>query len=70
MMKLGIYENHIWELWGEELYERRSVQLWTQLLRLRKESLEKIQALTDFHIFVKFCLLLCFKGNIWAKFIR
>lgn len=30
----------------------------------------KIQALTDFHIFVKFCLLLCFKGNIWAKFIR
>ena len=20
MMKLWIYENHIWELWGEELY--------------------------------------------------
>ena len=29
----------------------------------------KIQALTDFHIFIQFCLLLCFKGNIWAKFI-
>jgi len=32
----------------------------------------KIQAFMDFHIklFIKFCLLLCFKGNIWAKFIR
>ena len=48
IMKLYIYENHIWELRGEELYERRSSQLWRQLLQLRKESLKKIQACTGF----------------------
>ena len=30
------------------LYERRSSQLYTQLLQLRKESLKKIQACTGF----------------------
>ena len=39
-LKLSIHENHIW-LGSEELYEWRSLQLYTQLLRLRKESLKK-----------------------------
>ena len=34
-----------------------------------ERKLEKIQLLQIF-IFIQFCLLLCFKGNIWAKFIR
>ena len=38
----GIYENHICEPRSEEgLYEGRSSQLYTQLLRLRKDSLKK-----------------------------
>ena len=41
MMKLWIYENHIWELQSEELFEERSSQLYTQLMQLRKESLKK-----------------------------
>ena len=41
MMKLWIYENHIWELQSEELFEGRSSQLYTQLMQLRKESLKK-----------------------------
>ena len=40
ILKLWIYENHIWELQGEELYERRSSQLWTQLLQLQKKALK------------------------------
>ena len=32
MMKLYIYENHICELRGEELFEGRSSQLYTQLM--------------------------------------
>ena len=31
---------------GLVLYERRSSQLWTELLQLRNESLKKIQACT------------------------
>ena len=31
MMKLWIYENHICELHSEELFEGRSLQLYTQL---------------------------------------
>ena len=31
MMKLWIYENHIWGLQSEELFEGRSSQLYTQL---------------------------------------
>ena len=27
MMKLWIYENHIWELWGEELYN-----IWEKII--------------------------------------
>ena len=48
MMKLWIYENHICELWSEQLYEWRSSHLYTQLLHLRKESLKKIQACMGF----------------------
>ena len=33
-----MYENHICELRGEELFEGRSSQLYTQLMQLRKES--------------------------------
>ena len=46
----GIYENHISELRIEEkLYEGRSSQLYTQLLQLRKDSLQKKnQACTGF----------------------
>ena len=44
-LKSWIYENHICELWGEELYEGRSSQLYTQLLQLGKESLNLFQAL-------------------------
>ena len=40
-LKLGKYENHIWELRDEELFQRRSSQLQTQLLQLIKESLKK-----------------------------
>ena len=36
------------KLRGEELYESRSSQVKTQLLQLRKESLEKIRASTGF----------------------
>ena len=32
------------ELQSEELYEKRSSQLYTQLMQLRKESLKKFQA--------------------------
>ena len=48
MMKLWLYENHICELRSEALYERRSLQLYTQLLQLQKESLKKIQACMGF----------------------
>ena len=41
MMKLWIYENHIWELQSEELFEGGSSQLYTQLMQLRTESLKK-----------------------------
>ena len=34
MIKLWIYENHISKLQGEELYESRSLQLYTQLLQV------------------------------------
>ena len=41
MMKLWMYWNHICELQSEELYERRSLQLYgMQLLELWKESLK------------------------------
>ena len=40
MMKLWIYENHICEL-QSELFERRSLQLYMQLMQLQKESLKK-----------------------------
>ena len=33
-----MYENHIWKLRSEELFEGRSSQLYTQLMQLRKES--------------------------------
>ena len=45
-LKSWIYENHICELWGEELYEGRSSQLYTQLLQMRKESLNFPSLLT------------------------
>ena len=48
MMKLFLNENHICELWSEAFYERRSLQLYTQLLQLQKESLKKIQACMGF----------------------
>ena len=38
---MRVHDNHILELRGEELNERGSSQLWTQLLQLRKESLKK-----------------------------
>ena len=43
-------KNHICELQSEELFEGRSLQLYmyTQLMQLRKESLNKIQACTGF----------------------
>ena len=41
MMKLWIYENHIYELRSEELNQVWSSQLYKQLLQLRKESLKK-----------------------------
>ena len=47
MMKLWIYENHICEL-QSELFERRSSQLYMQLMQLRKESLKKIQVCMGF----------------------
>ena len=48
-LKFWIYENHICELWSEELNEGWSSQLYTQLLKLRKENLKKkIQACTGF----------------------
>ena len=40
-MKLRIYEHHICELRSEELFEGRSLQLYTKLMQLRKESLKK-----------------------------
>ena len=40
-MKLWIYENYICELQSEELFKGRSLQLYTQLMPLRKESLKK-----------------------------
>ena len=43
-----MYENHICEPWSEELNEGWSLQLYTQLMQLRKESLKKIQACTGF----------------------
>ena len=48
IIKLWIYENRIRELWGEELYKSRSLQLEMQLLQLRKERLKKIQACMGF----------------------
>ena len=41
MMKFWMYENNICELRSEELNEGWSLQLYTQLLQLRKESLNK-----------------------------
>ena len=41
MMKLWMYENHIYELRSEELNQVWSSQLYKQLLQLRKESLKK-----------------------------
>ena len=38
MMKLWIYENHIYELRSEELNQVWSSQLYKQLLQLRKEK--------------------------------
>ena len=43
-LKFLIYENYVCELRSEELNERWSSQLYTQILQLRKESLKKIQA--------------------------
>ena len=43
-----MYENHIYELRSEELFEGRSSQLYTQLMQLRKKSLKRIQACTGF----------------------
>ena len=48
MMKLWTYENHIFVLRSEGLFEGRSSQLYTQLMQLQKESLKKIQACTGF----------------------
>ena len=46
---IGKYENHICELRSEELFEERSLQLYTQLMQLRKESSKKkIQGCTGF----------------------
>ena len=41
MMKVWIYENHIYKLWSNELNKVWSSQLYKQLLQLRKESLRK-----------------------------
>ena len=59
MMKLWIYENHIWEQRIEELYERRSSQLWTQLLQLRKECLKIYHACMGFKPLTSAILVQC-----------
>ena len=42
LLKLWIYENHIWKLRSEELFEGRSLQLYTQLmLAVAKRKPEK-----------------------------
>ena len=46
MIMLWLYENHICELWSEELNEGWSSQLYAQLLQL--ESLKEIQACLGF----------------------
>ena len=48
IVKFWIYENHMCELQSEELNEGLSLQLYTQLLPLQKESLKKIQACRGF----------------------
>ena len=48
LLKLWIYENHICELRSVELFEGRSSQFYTQLMQLRKQSLNKIQTCTGF----------------------
>ena len=48
VLKLWIYENHICELRSVELFEGRSSQFYTQLMQLRKQSLNKIQTCTGF----------------------
>ena len=48
IVKFWIYENHMCELRSEELNEGLSLQLYTQLLPLQKESLKKIQACRGF----------------------
>ena len=58
-MKLWIYENHIWEQRVEELYERRSPQLWTQLLQSRKESLKIYHACMGFEPLTSAVLVQC-----------
>ena len=50
MMKLWIYENHIYELRSEELNKVWSSQLYKQLLQLRKVSLKKKSS--SFHGFI------------------
>ena len=45
---MDIWKSYVRELWGEELYKSRSLQLEMQLLQLRKERLKKIQACTGF----------------------
>ena len=53
-LRLWIYENHICELWSEELFEGRSSQLYTQLMQLRKESLKKnsgLYGIRTLHLF-------------------
>ena len=42
LLKLWIYENHICELRSVELFEGISSQFYTQLMQLRKQSLNKI----------------------------
>ena len=41
------YMKILWELRGEELYERRASQLYTQLWQLWKESLKKFRLVWD-----------------------
>ena len=66
MMKLWIYENHISDLWSEELYEWRSLQLYTQLLQLRKESHSCVYNCDDLHLYNS---SLC-SSHIWFSYIH
>ena len=45
---MNICKSYTWSAEPEELFEGRSSQLYTQLMQLRKESLKKILACTEF----------------------